>query len=54
MALYFSFTTTLPCYICDDSVPYWSKDGTGGYQSDDVTKFTCFSSIYIHDVNIMF
>ena len=42
MAFYFNFTTTLPCYMCDDSVPYWSKDGTGGYQGDGVTKFTYF------------
>ena len=42
MALYFHFTTTLPCYMCDDTVPYWSKDGTGGYKSDGVTKVYFF------------
>ena len=48
MALYFHFTTTLPCYMCDDSVPYWSKDGTGGYKSDGVTKvYLFFFYIYL-------
>ena len=54
MALYFHFTTTLPCYMCDDSVPYWSKDGTGGYKSDGVTKVYLFFSTYIYDINVMF
>ena len=51
MALYFHFTTTLPCYMCDDSILYWSKDGTGSYQSDGVTKVYLF---FIHDINTMF
>ena len=51
MAIYFNFTTTLPCYMCDDSILYWSKDGTGSYQSDGVTKVYLF---FIHDINAMF
>ena len=47
MALYFNFTTTLPCYMCDDSILYWSKDGTGSYQSDGVTKVYLFFIQYI-------
>ena len=48
MALYFHFTTTLPCYMCDDSVPFSSKHGTGGYKSDGVTKvYLFFFYIYL-------
>ena len=49
MAIYFNSTTTLPCYMCDDSILYWSKDGTGSYQSNGVTKVYLFfiQSIYL-------